>query len=152
MVGKWFIGYCAVALVAFAGTGGAATLDHLRLDNTIRIGYRLDAPPFSYQNADAKPAGFIVDLCQAVAKRLSQNVNAPSLKVTYVPVSVSDRFDAVQQGKVDLLCEATTVTMNRRKTIDFSVYTFIDGASSDHHQRWPPDPASPRRSKYWCLG
>ena len=59
---------------------------------TIRIAYRRDAPPFSYQNADATPEGFIVDLCQEVAKRLSQQLDVPPLKVSYVPVTASDRL------------------------------------------------------------
>jgi ABC-type amino acid transport substrate-binding protein len=128
MGGKLFLGCFTAALVVLSGPGKAATVDHLRQDNAIRIAYRRDAPPFSYQDAAAKPAGFIVDLCRAVAKRLSQQLNLPSLKIDYVPVTASDRFDAIQQGKADLLCEATSVTMRRRKLIDFSIDTFIDGA------------------------
>lgn len=125
---KWFLGSLLAALVVLSGTGEAATLDRLKQDNVIRIAYRRDAPPFSYQDQAGKPAGFIVDLCQAVTKHLSQQLGLASLKVDYLPVTASDRFDAIQQGKADLLCEATTVTLSRRKLIDFSVYTFIDGA------------------------
>jgi ABC-type amino acid transport substrate-binding protein len=128
MYGKWLLGSFMAALVVLSGTGEAATLDRLKQDNVIRIAYRRDAPPFSYQNPDGKPAGFIVELCQAVTKHLSQQLSLPSLKVNYLPVTASDRFDAIQQGKADLLCEATSVTMGRRKLIDFSVDTFVDGA------------------------
>jgi ABC-type amino acid transport substrate-binding protein len=128
MYGRWFLGCCAAALIALSSTVQAGTLDRLRQDNTIRIAYRRDAPPFSYQNGGDKPTGFIVDLCQAVTTRLSQQVNVPSLNVNYVPVTAADRFDAIRQGKADLLCEATTVTMGRRKLIGFSVDTFVDGA------------------------
>jgi ABC-type amino acid transport substrate-binding protein len=123
------LGYVAACLVALSGTCNGATLDRLRHDGSIRIAYRRDAPPFSYQNGDAQPEGFIVNLCLAVAKRLSQQMDIPPLKVSYVPVTASDRFDAIAQSKADLLCEATTVTMSRRKIIDFSIDTFIDGAS-----------------------
>jgi len=128
MYGRWFLGCCAAGLIALSSTVQAGTLDRLRQDNTIRIAYRRDAPPFSYQNGEDKPTGFIVDLCQAVTTRLSQQVNVPSLNVNYVPVTAADRFDAIRQGKADLLCEATTVTMGRRKLIGFSVDTFVDGA------------------------
>ncbi len=128
MYSRWLFGCCTAALIALSGAAQAGTLDRLRLDNTIRIAYRRDAPPFSYQNGEEKPVGVIVDLCQAVAKRLSQQVNIPSLNVSYVPVSAADRFDVISQGKADLLCEATTVTMSRRKLIDFSIDTFVDGA------------------------
>jgi ABC-type amino acid transport substrate-binding protein len=119
---------CTATLIASSGLVEAATVDRLRQDNSIRIAYRRDAPPFSYQNGDDKPTGFIVDLCQAVAKWLSQQVNVPPLSVSYVPVTAADRFDAISQGKADLLCEVTTVTISRRKLIDFSVGTFVDGA------------------------
>jgi len=77
MYSKWFLGCCAAALIALSGAVEAGTIDRLRQDNTIRIAYRRDAPPFSYQNGEEKPTGFIVDLCQAVVKRLSQQVNIP---------------------------------------------------------------------------
>ena len=129
MDGKKFLGHLVAGLVVLAGVCDGATLDRLRQDGTIRIAYRRDAPPFSYQNADAKPAGFIVDVCQAVVTRLSQQLGVPALKVSYVPVTASDRFDAIQENKADLLCEATTVTLSRRKVMDFSIDTFVDGAS-----------------------
>jgi ABC-type amino acid transport substrate-binding protein len=125
---RWFIGCCTAALIACLGAVQAGTIDRLRQDNTVRIAYRRDAPPFSYQNGDEKPTGFIVDLCQSVAKRLSQQMDLPSLNVSYVPVTAADRFDTIGQGKADLLCEATTVTLDRRKVMDFSVDTFVDGA------------------------
>ena len=129
MNGKRFLGQLVPGLVALSCACNGATLDHLRQDGTIRIAYRRDAPPFSYQNADAAPGGFIIDLCQAVAKRLSQQLGVPPLKVSYVPVTASDRFEAIQQNSADLLCEATTATLSRRKIIDFSIDTFVDGAS-----------------------
>ena len=128
MYRKWLLGCCAAVLIAWSGLVEAGTLDRLRQDNTIRIAYRRDAPPFSYQNGDDKPTGFIVDLCQAVANRLARQTNVPSLHVSYVPVTAADRFDAISQGKADLLCEATSVTLGRRKLIDFSIDTFVDGA------------------------
>jgi ABC-type amino acid transport substrate-binding protein len=128
MYAKWFLGSFMAALVVLSGTSEAATLDRLKQNNVIRIAYRRDAPPFSYQDPAGKPAGFIVGLCQAVTEHLSQQLSLPSLKISYLPVTASDRFDAIQKGKADLLCEATSVTLSRRKLIDFSVDTFVDGA------------------------
>ncbi|HME25184.1 MAG TPA: amino acid ABC transporter substrate-binding protein [Acetobacteraceae bacterium] len=110
--------------VAFAGA-----LDRIRQGNIIRIAYRADAPPFSYKTSNDEPAGFMVDLCQAVVRRLAQQLNQPSLNISYVTVTAVDRFAAIQQNKADLLCEPTSSTLSRRKLVDFSVMTFIDGAS-----------------------
>ena len=126
------------ALLGMAGlvAAGAAraddappgTLDRIRQTNTIRIAYRGDAPPFSYNDSIGLPAGLMVDLCKAVADNLTRQLNLPSLKVAYVPVTVTDRFEAIEQHKADLLCEPTSATLSRRKSVDFSIATFIDGA------------------------
>jgi ABC-type amino acid transport substrate-binding protein len=120
----------ALALVFFAPAGGAlgATLDRIAHDKAIRIAYREDAPPFSYKDKSGAPAGFVVDLCQAVTKHLSSQLNPPTLKIVYVPVAAVDRFAAIENGKADLLCEATTETLSRRREVDFSIPTFVDGA------------------------
>ena len=71
----------------------------------------------------------MVDLCRAVAKKLAEQRNFSDLKVVYVPVTAADRFEAITQQKADLLCEPTSVTLSRRELVDFSIPTFLDGAS-----------------------
>jgi polar amino acid transport system substrate-binding protein/glutamate/aspartate transport system substrate-binding protein len=115
-------------LVLATEAAAAATLDRLRQDQTIRVAYRDDAPPFSYKGKTAAPVGFMVDLCRAVAENLAQQLKLPSLKIDYVKVTAADRFDAVAAGNADLLCEPTTQTLSRRRQVDFSIPTFIDGA------------------------
>jgi ABC-type amino acid transport substrate-binding protein len=120
----------ASALAAFGLTSAAAgTIDKLRQDKTIRLAVRDDAPPFSFKDANGKPAGFMVDLCRSVAKHLAGQLNLAELNIVYVPVTGTDRFEAIEQGKADLLCEPTSNTLSRRGHIDFSIATFIDGAS-----------------------
>ena len=129
MAGLVISGLVAGAGFAASDAAAAGTLDRLRQDKTLRIAYRQDAPPFSFQTGSAEPEGFIVDICRAVGKSLTQQLTLPSLNIVYVPVTVNDRFEAIQQGKADLLCEATTATLARRETVDFSLATFVDGAS-----------------------
>src|SRR5215472_996330 len=112
-----------------AGRASAGTLDHIRQDKTIRIAYREDAPPFSYKNTIGEPAGFMVDLCRAVAKKLTEQLQLSALSVVYVPVTAANRFDAIEQDKADLLCEPTSATLSRREVVDFSISTYVDGAS-----------------------
>lgn len=119
--------FAAGALLA--GEASAGTLDQIKQDKAIRIAFREDAPPFSFKAANNQPAGFIVDLCQAVVVNLARQLNLPGLNVTYVPVTALNRFDAIAQGKADLLCEASTASLSRRAIVDFSIATFVDGAS-----------------------
>ena len=114
---------------ALAENPPGGTLDRIRQNKTIHIAYREDAPPFSYRNGAGEPAGFMVDLCKAVVQKLSEQLSLPSLSIAFVPVSARDRFEAIRQHKADLLCEPTSDTLSRRELVDFSVATFVDGAS-----------------------
>ncbi|HUC17125.1 MAG TPA: amino acid ABC transporter substrate-binding protein [Acetobacteraceae bacterium] len=128
--GIWL--FCLALLLA---TGGAhaqeapgGVLARIRQDGTVRIAYRVDAPPFSYLDKADTPVGFMIDLCHAVVDNIAQQLGRSSLKITYVAVSAADRFTAIAQGKADLLCESTTETLSRREMVDFSLPTFVDGA------------------------
>ena len=116
------------ALLLASAAASAGTLDHIAQSKSLRIAYRNDAPPFSYKGKDGQPAGFMVDLCRAVAKQLAAQLKLPALKLVYVPVTAVSRFDAISEGKADLLCEPTTQTLSRREQVDFSIPTFVDGA------------------------
>jgi len=110
-------------------SASAGVLDRISQDKTIRIAYREDAPPFSYKDKIGEPAGFMVDLCRGVAKKLAEQLNLTPLNVTYVAVTAADRFETIRQQKADLLCEPTSATLSRRELVDFSLATFVDGAS-----------------------
>jgi ABC-type amino acid transport substrate-binding protein len=117
------------ALLITIGVASAGTLDRIGQEKSIRIAYREDAPPCSYKDKIGEPSGFMVDLCRAVAKHLADQRSLASLNVVYVPVTGADRFEAITQQKADLLCEPTSATLSRREQVDFSVPTFLDGAS-----------------------
>jgi ABC-type amino acid transport substrate-binding protein len=113
---------------ASAVADSSAVLDRIQKDGEIRLAYRLDAAPFSYR-AEDKPAGYSVNLCLEVVAGLQEQLKVPKLNATFVQVTAQNRFDAVTQGQADLLCEATTATLSRRATMDFSIPTFVSGAS-----------------------
>ena len=119
----------ALSFVLALGPAEAGTLDKVRQDKALRIAYRDDAPPFSFTDSTGLPVGFMVDLCQSVAKHIGEQLNISDLKVTYVLVTAAKRFDAIENGKADLLCEPTSATLSRREHVDFSIATFVDGAS-----------------------
>jgi ABC-type amino acid transport substrate-binding protein len=125
----WPAAAFAMGLLMMVGIAAAGVLDRVVQEKAIRIAYREDAPPFSFKDKIGEPAGFMVDLCRAVAKKVAEERNLPSLSVVYVPVTAADRFDAITQEKADLLCEPTSVTLSRRQLVDFSIPTFLDGAS-----------------------
>ncbi len=125
----WLGSASVAALLMVIGVASAGTLERIEQEKVIRIAYREDAPPFSYKDKIGEPAGFMVDLCRAVAKKLTEQRSLAALSVVYVPVTAKDRFEAITQQKADLLCEPTSATLSRREMVDFSLPTFLDGAS-----------------------
>ncbi|MGE0565824.1 MAG: amino acid ABC transporter substrate-binding protein [Pseudolabrys sp.] len=114
----------AAAIVATAQPAVAGVLERVKETGSLRIGYRADAPPYSYQDGQGRPAGYIVELCREVAAALG-----PKVRAEYVLVHAGQRFESVRDGKVDILCDPSTVTIARRDIVDFSIPTFLDGAS-----------------------
>jgi polar amino acid transport system substrate-binding protein/glutamate/aspartate transport system substrate-binding protein len=118
------------ASLLVASSASAGTLDDIQASGTIRIAYREDAAPFSFKKSGADtPAGFMLDLCRSVSAKIGEQMGVHDLKVVYVPVTSADRFDAINDNKAGLLCEATTQTLKRRELVSFSIPTFVDGAS-----------------------
>jgi ABC-type amino acid transport substrate-binding protein len=125
-----FLLYGLLALVMLQAPASAAgTLDKLRETGVLTVGYREDAIPFSYKSDIGEAVGYTVDLCRTVAARLKADLGLDKLSITYVPVTTENRFKAVQDGRIDLLCGAATVTLSRRELVGFSLPTFISGAS-----------------------
>jgi ABC-type amino acid transport substrate-binding protein len=117
----------AALLVLISQSLAAATLDRVRESRVFRIGYRADAKPHSYRNEQGQPAGYVVDLCREVAAAITQG--APNVQTNYILVPADQRFESVRDGKVDILCDPSSVTLARREMVDFSLPTFLDGAS-----------------------
>jgi ABC-type amino acid transport substrate-binding protein len=120
----------ALALVCHAAS--AATLDRIRETGVFRIGYRADAKPYSYRDAQGQPAGYVVDLCLEVAAALE-----PKPRIEFVLIPADQRFEAVRDGRIDILCDPSSVTMPRREMVDFSLPTYVDGASVISRSRQP---------------
>jgi ABC-type amino acid transport substrate-binding protein len=106
----------------------SGTLQQIQKTGKIRIGYRDDRPPMSFLNRDKVPVGYSIDLCRLIADQVEKTVAADMI-VEYVPVTAENRFDALVDNRIDLLCGATTKTVSRGERVDFTQLTFVTGAS-----------------------
>ena len=120
---------CLVPALALAQTAMPidGRLKKIRDTRTIAVAYRTDALPFSFEDADKKPAGYTVDLCRSVVGVIERQLGGGALNVQWVPVTSQSRLTAVASGQADMECGATTVTLGRMKEVDFSSLTFVDG-------------------------
>lgn len=113
----------------FALPVGAQTLEKIRKEGVIRLGYIEAAAPFSYVSENGGPQGYSIDLCKAAADGIAGQLNLPQLKVRWVKLTVENRLTAVQRKQVDLECSTTTWTLGRQRRVDFSLITFVDGGT-----------------------
>ena len=105
------------------------TLKKVKDSGTLTIGYRENALPFSFTGSDGKPTGYSVDLCKEIAVAVQQDLKLPNLSVQWVPVTPEGRVDAVVNGTVDIECGSTTASLSRQEKVDFTLMTFVDGAT-----------------------
>lgn len=103
-------------------------------DQLLRIGYRTDAAPFSYQDEAGNPAGYSVELCKKVVEHMQAKGR---LTVEFNALSAAQRGDALIDGNVDLLCGADTVTLGRRESVSFSIPIFVGGLGAALHEGAP---------------
>jgi ABC-type amino acid transport substrate-binding protein len=121
---------CFAPALALAQTGTASLdgrLKKIQETKTISVAYRTDALPFSFEDNEKKPAGYMIDLCRSVVAAIERQIGIVPLQVKWVPVTVQTRFAAVSGGQADMECGATTVTLGRMKEVGFSSLTFVDG-------------------------
>ena len=116
------------ALLFSASAMAQGTVDRIKQRGEIRIGYRTDARPLSFDD-NGQPAGYSVDLCKRIAAGIGGQLSLPAMKATYVPVTADNRFDALVKGEIDIECGATTVTLQRMERVDFTLMTFVTGGT-----------------------
>jgi ABC-type amino acid transport substrate-binding protein len=126
-------GLTLLVLLAVAAAGQAqtrtGTLKKVGDTGTLTLGYRENAAPFSFTGSDGKPAGYSIDLCQEIAAAVQQELKRSDLSVRWVPVTPENRIEAVASGAVDIECGSTSATLSRMEKVDFTLMTFVDGAS-----------------------
>jgi len=120
-----------VALLAFcaAGMAVAGTLEQVKKSGAFRIGYRKSEPPMSFEGADGTPMGYSIDLCTRIGAAVGMAVGREDIKIKYIPVTSENRFSALADNSIDILCGSTTRTISRGEKVDFTLLTFATGAS-----------------------
>src|SRR5262245_759068 len=123
----------SLLLLALAGPVMAQetgpTLDKVKKKGAVAFGYREASRPFSFRGDDNQPAGYSVDLCRQIAVVLKSALGLTDLKVSWAPVTPSDRVGKLQRGAIDLECGSSTITLERLQQVAFSHMTFVDGGS-----------------------
>lgn len=105
----------------------APTLEKIRSAGVVRLGYRADAMPFAYLDANQRPIGYGIDICNDIVAGLRRELKLPALRIEYVPVTAANRIEVINTGKADLECGLTVNNPERRKTAGFSLPYYFAG-------------------------
>jgi len=94
------------------------------LAEPVRVGVRADARPFVHLDDAGNHAGFLYDLCVAA-------VEGTGREAVLVEVEADDRFSLLEpsEDQIDLLCDPTTITVERAGVFDFTPIVFIANAT-----------------------
>lgn len=106
----------AVAVLA-AGAAQADKLDDIIASGVVRCAVVLDFPPMGSRDASNAPVGFDVDYCNDLAAALG-------VTPEYVETPFPDRIPALVSGRADVGVASTSDTLERAKTIGFSIPYF----------------------------
>jgi ABC-type amino acid transport substrate-binding protein len=114
-----------LSLLAATISVQSQVLERIQRTKTITIAHRESSVPFSYLDANKKPIGFAVDLCQRIAEAIRIELKLPLLTINYVPVSSSTRIPVITEGKADMECGTTTDNIERRQQVSFSYHYYF---------------------------
>jgi len=113
------LGLAAVALatVILAQPAKADKLDDIIQSGTLRCAVTLDFPPMGSRDEKNNPIGFDVDTCNDLAKALG-------VKAEIVETPFPARIPALVSGRADVGVASTSDTLERAKTIGFTIPYF----------------------------
>ncbi|UHS59474.1 amino acid ABC transporter substrate-binding protein [Agrobacterium vaccinii] len=99
------------------------TLERIKETGKIRVGYGVTAP-FSFTTPDGKVIGYSIDICRRLADRLKERLQMSAIEVVLVPRTPSNRVQLLNNGDMDIECNASTNTAERRKSVRFAISHF----------------------------
>ena len=112
-----------------AATEWTQTLKRINETGEMNLGFRQDQAPMSFDRGDGQAAGYSVELCKYIGSMVVETLGKTTIQVNFVPVTAANRFEAIQSGKIDILCGATTKTLSRAAVVGFTQPTFVTGGS-----------------------
>ncbi len=101
------------------------TLKKAKETGALTLGIRESSYPLSYLDAEQKPVGYHIDICNRLAEAVKVRLALPALKVEHQPVTSQNRIPLVTNGTVDLECGSTTNNEARARQVAFAPTTFV---------------------------
>lgn len=118
-------GLCGLMVAALAAptlsfAQSASSVDEVKARGKLLAGVKFDTPPFGFLGDDNKPVGFDLDLLSKVADKIG-------VPIEFVSVTSPTRIPMLVSGNVDVVAASMTHTVERDRTIDFSITYYTGG-------------------------
>lgn len=94
-----------------------ATLEEIKASKVIKIGVRLNLPPFSTQDENDNFVGFEISL----AKAIGESIVGKGGEVRLIGLNAKDRIPYLQDEIIDIAIANFTKTQERAKKVDFGI-------------------------------
>lgn len=107
-------GVVGAAMALTVNVAAADTLDDVINAGTLRCGVVLDFPPIGYRDENNEPAGFDVEYCKDLAAAIDVDYEI-------LPLTWAERLPVIATGRADVVFGATSDTLERAKTVGFSI-------------------------------
>ena len=110
----------ALAFPAAFAEETTGTLKKVKDNDLLVIGYRESSVPWSYLDANQKVVGYSHEVALKIYDAIKADLRMPDLKLREIPITAQNRISLMQNGTIDLECNGTTNTSERRKQVAFS--------------------------------
>ena len=105
----------------------SSTLERIRAAGKITLGYYANARPLSFKDESGKLDGYAIALCRQIAADVQSKLNLPNLATEFVAVDATERYSAVKDGRIDLVCGPSEPTLARRAEVSYSIPVLSSG-------------------------
>lgn len=117
----------AIALFGFSwlswamATSAAAetVIEKILRTGKLTAGTSKDALPFAFRNESGELVGYSVDILELISDRLEAEYNR-DIELELVALPPQERIPQLVDGEVDIVCDASSFTWQRDRTVDFS--------------------------------
>ena len=127
--------YKNIALVIFGlilsglmpGIAKAETvMEKVARTGVLTAGTSKDALPFAYSDSQGKLTGYSVDMLTLIQQQLEKELGK-KITLKLVAVTPAARIPKIINRQVDIVCDASSFTWERDKTVDFSISYGVTG-------------------------
>ncbi len=109
----------ALALFSTQIASAETVMDKIARTGTFTAGTSKDALPFAYRNEEGELVGFSIDMLKIITEQLEQELGQ-DIELELVALQPKHRISKLVDGKVDIVCDASSFTWKRDRAIDFS--------------------------------